>query len=72
MPAGAFVPLGDGVWVASPAFCLVQLAARLPLLAVVRLASELCGVAVPVLSEETGFGACRPLSTLDDLVWFAA
>lgn len=40
---GALVPVGEGLWVTSPAFTLLQLAGRLSLARCALLASELCG-----------------------------
>lgn len=43
LPEGALVPIGEGLWVTSPTFTLLQLAGRLSLPRCALLASELCG-----------------------------
>lgn len=43
VPDGALVRIGEDVWVTSPAFTLLQLAARLSLPRLALVASELCG-----------------------------
>lgn len=43
LPAGAFLYLGDSVYVASPEMCLLQSAAQSSLLSVIELGCELCG-----------------------------
>ena len=42
-PEGCFVRVGDGLYVASPEFCFLQMAEAMPLVKLVELGFELCG-----------------------------
>lgn len=62
LPAGAFLYLGNGVYVASPEMCLLQSAAQSSLLPVVKLGCELCGTYSFRWNGE-GFYARDPLAS---------
>lgn len=67
LPAGAFLYLGGGVYVASPEMCLLQSAVQSSLLSVVELGFELCGTYSFHWNGE-GFYARDPLASKQSII----
>ena len=63
-PRGSFVRLAEGVLVSSPELCFVQMATKLPPIALVRLGFELCGTyGIPTVAR-ADYGFERPFTTV--------
>ena len=71
-PDRSFYRLDDGVYVASPELCLLQLASKLSEPQAVKLALEMCGgYAIDVHDEEMGFCKRPPLTSASKLDAYA-
>jgi len=76
-PAGCFVKVSDKLFVSSPEFCFLQLADHLPLIKLIELGYELCGMySQPATNDpspsERGFYNRQPLINAEKLEAFIA
>lgn len=71
LPDGAVRSLGDGIYVSSPEFCIVQLARDLDSIALVRLMHELCGTYARQRGAKRGFIPRPKLATVEGIREFA-
>ena len=73
LPERSFYKLDDGVYIASPELCMMQLAAKLSVPQALMLASEMCGTyAVDPLYDDPGFYERPALTTPTKLSFYAA
>ena len=63
-PRGSFVRLAEGMLVSSPELCFVQMATKLPLIALVRLGFELCGTYGIPTAARADYGFEHPFTTV--------
>ena len=68
--AGAFLKVSDGLYVASPEACFVQMAERLSLEQSVKLGMELCGSYALNSQVEGGFSTREPLTSTKSMSRF--
>ncbi|MCL2826466.1 MAG: hypothetical protein FWD72_03580 [Eggerthellaceae bacterium] len=76
-PAACFVDRGDGVFVSSPEFSFLQMASEIPLIKLIELGYELCGIySLPTAGDpeppERGFYKRKPLTSTKKLDAFIA
>ena len=72
LPDRSFYMLDEGIYVASPELCLMQLARKYTTAQTVKLSMEMCGsYAIDVFDEE-GFGKRMPLTNAQKLKAYAA
>ncbi len=71
LPAGSFVRLNEGVYVASPEYLALRMAARLTRIELLRLLYELCGCYVLNENDVRGFSGCQPITNLSRVSSFA-
>ncbi|WP_172136459.1 hypothetical protein [Adlercreutzia sp. ZJ473] len=71
LPAGSFVRLNEGVYVASPEYLALRMAARLTRVELLRLLYELCGCYVLNENDARGFSGCQPITNLSRVSSFA-
>lgn len=62
-PLGSFARIAEGIWVASPELCFVQLSQKLSIARAVELGMELCGRYRKDSRQEKGMTAALPLTT---------
>lgn len=70
MPRGTFCHVGDDVFVSSPAFCFLQLAAGLEVVDLIQVGNEMCGAYAPSPYEATGLLRCPPLTSVEEVASF--
>lgn len=67
LPSCSFVHIADGVYVASPMLCLIQMAEVLPRFDVMKLGYELMGSYRLSPTDRRGFADARPVMTLREM-----
>lgn len=72
LPDRSFYMLDEGIYVASPELCLMQLARKCTTAQTVKLAMEMCGSYAIDVFDEDGFGKRMPLTNAQKLMAYAA
>lgn len=73
LPDRSFYKLDDGVFVASPELCMMQLASKLSEVEAVKLAMEMCGgYAIDAVYDDPGFCKREPLTSPAKLAAYAS
>ncbi|MCR5582703.1 MAG: hypothetical protein K6F70_03705 [Eggerthellaceae bacterium] len=72
LPDRSFYILNEGIYVASPELCLMQLARKYTTAQTAKLAMEMCGSYAIDVFDEDGFGKRMPLTNAQKLKAYAA
>ncbi|WP_283170705.1 hypothetical protein [Curtanaerobium respiraculi] len=72
IPRGALRSLGNGLFVASPEFCFLQMASKLSFYRLIRYGHEICGSYAMQRGTPRGFIEARPLTSVANTQTFLA